>query len=104
LWYETGYGSVLTGGGRARLRQPRLSSGPPPLRCTAARSNQDSSATKQQNRDSRADEISVPHSSSRKIVELQHSAVYASPDALAILSLPSYLTSMSEMRRMCAAS
>jgi uncharacterized protein (TIGR00730 family) len=78
-----------------------LSSGLPARRCTAARNNQDSNGTKQQNRDSRADEISVPYSSSRKIVELQHSAVYASPDALAILTSLAGLTGMSNIRRLC---
>jgi uncharacterized protein (TIGR00730 family) len=78
-----------------------LSSGLPARRCTAARNNQDSNGTKQQNRDSRADEISVPYSSSRKIVELQHSAVYASPDALAILTTLAGLTGMSNIRRLC---
>jgi hypothetical protein len=56
-------------------RQCRWSSGLSTGGCTAARKNQDSSGAKQQNRDSRADEIAVPHSSSRKIIELQHSPV-----------------------------
>jgi hypothetical protein len=78
-----------------------LSAGLSVRRSTAARKNQDSSGTKQQNRDSRADEIAAPHSSSRKIVELQHSTVYASPDALAILTTLAGLTGMSNIRRLC---
>src|SRR5207248_6656375 len=58
----------------------------------AAWKHQESRGTEQQNRDSRADEIAAPHSSSRKIVELQHSPVYASADALAILTTRPSLT------------